>query len=218
MQGKYKMFEVSHSEYESSYKEILSLFQEKLSTAIFTKQNHIITIREGYITLPLSGRIEVFISDRPVGHVGYNTPLGLIPKIENYSKNIHIPLKYRALMDMSVLMIKSDDWWLTVLRRPDLLRGLIGIQNSLVAMLIATYDDMAQNSQYKVIRSLIYRYDYLNSRGLLHHKCSLPRFISSRRRGGDSYMFKVLKCLSDSGFLVYKKNTLQIIKELPRDL
>lgn len=212
------MFEEDHRSYIGCYEEIVSLFKKHLSAAVHIKQHNILRIRNGYVTLPLSGRFEVLISGRCVGHLGYNTPLGLTPDITINDKNMHQSVKYRALTDVDVLMVKLDEWWFTLLKKPDLLKDLIGIQHSLIAMLLVAYDDMAQNSQYRVIRSLIYRYDYLNSRGLLNPKCSLARFISSRRTGGESYTFKVLKHLSSSGFLVYKNNIVQIIKELPRDL
>ncbi|WP_156171198.1 hypothetical protein [Yersinia aldovae] len=122
------------------------------------------------------------------------------------------------MADLLVLEVSTGRWWEELSKYPELLRGLSELQSRLILMLLGAYCDMTQSSQYKIIRKLIYRYEFLISEGLLSNKQSINEFISSRRHGGKSYIFKVLKELSQGGFIIYGRGCkFKIKKELPED-
>ncbi|CNI21543.1 Uncharacterised protein [Yersinia aldovae] len=210
------MFRSSNSSSLSMYNEIINLIKP-YSTLIHIKKNQLIPIRTNKIILPSNGRLEIWVSGKTLGYIGCYFPLGLFEN--NHPDNkLCASIRYRAMADLLVLEVSTGRWWEELSKYPELLRGLSELQSRLILMLLGAYCDMTQSSQYKIIRKLIYRYEFLISEGLLSNKQSINEFISSRRHGGKSYIFKVLKELSQGGFIIYGRGCkFKIKKELPED-
>lgn len=198
------------------YNEIVNAIKPH-ATLINIKKNQLIPIRKNNITLPSNGRLEIWVSDKTLGYIGAYFPLGLFEK--NYpSKEICMSIRYRAMTSMLALEVSEARWWEALSQHPELLRGLSELQSRLILMLLGAYSDMTQPSQYKIICKLIYRYDFLSKNGLLSNQQSINEFIHSRKHGGKSYIFKVLKDLSQGGFITYGKDSeFKINKKLPED-